>query len=134
MGNCECLRNPEDPNTEIHANVKLRNYDNDYESTVKGRAKNINNFILDEEDGTKNSEPPIKEDRVEIAVHEEEPPAQEETYQDFAMTFKKEKEEPHAATAMHEEQVEDKPLDRSAISGESDIEGGKIFYNNYSCF
>lgn len=127
MGNCECLRNPEDPSTEIHANVKLRNYDNDYESTVKGRAKNVNNFILNDEDdgGNKNSEPPIKEDNILITTHEE--PIKEETHEDFAMTFnKKEKDERQVVVATQEEVVDEKPLDKSLISGESDIEGGKL--------
>lgn len=129
MGNCECLRNNEDPSTEIQADVKFRNYDNDYESTTKGRAKNINNFILndDEEDQNKNDEPPLKEDHV-LQINNEEEPIKEENYEDFAVTFKKERENNHVMAATPEEPAEDKPLDKSGYSGESDIEGSKLFF------
>lgn len=127
MGNCECLRNHQDPSTEIHAEVKLKNFDDDYESTVRGRAKNVNNIILEDKDnGIKNCEPPVEVENVQFLALEE--PVSEVNCEDFAVTFKQKKENPHVAataTSMHEEQIEDKLLDRSAISGESDIEGSK---------
>lgn len=154
MGNCECLRNNEDSTTEIKHDFQLKGYEKDYGSTSKGKAKNINNFIFDDDEENKQEpkkeEPPVIEDRFHVENKSEN--SRRIVENDFAATFKPEenndnfdlKSEPRnneVNITDHKEEIvlkpapetnevkveEEKVLDRSTMSGESDLES-KLFY------
>lgn len=158
MGNCECLRNNEDTTTEIKQDFQLKGYEKDYGSTSKGKAKNMNNFIFDDDEEIKHEDhkkedPPVLEDRfhAENEQHSHEIVGES----NFAATFKPENPEDgydilkedeaeqkhiininNSLSDQHKQEThnkepdtieikaeEEKILDRSTMSGESDLEG-----------
>jgi hypothetical protein len=116
MGNCECLR-PEKDQNEINVHFKARDFNDDYESTTKGKARAGNNpfsMIDDDEEAAadrnklksveeiEDQEPPVREGTFVAGTEEEHKPFETKEHEqenqplpveeedDFQVTFKKE--------------------------------------------
>lgn len=134
MGNCECLRSE---NEKHEMNMNRKDYDKDYESSNKAKAKQINNIHwIQEED----EDAEAKNEIEDLIINQQEKEldyenisikANDDNEQNFSRTINPKSNDINTKLdnrplkeSMDFEPTEPKQLDKSILS-ESDIEGCK---------